>query len=97
MPKRTRKMSRNEIAFIGFAVVLAWVTLMLLVNSDFFRNNLVLMNIPVFIGYGIMAMMAVGYETPRSVQWFIVLVLTFSATWLTAIAVNVLFVLIYGL
>jgi hypothetical protein len=93
----SKKINRNQIAFIGFSIVFAWVALMLIINNDFIRQNPILMNLPVFIGYVIISMMTVGKETPLLIRWIVVFILAFCATWLTSIVVFLLFAFFYGL
>jgi len=97
MSKKTKKINKNQVVFIGFAIVVAWVSFMLLINNEFIRNNVVLMSIPIFIGYAVMATMTVGKETPIFIRWLVVFILAVCATWLTAVVLRVLYVLIYGI
>lgn len=87
MAKKTKKINKNQIVFIGFAIIFACVALMLLIDSDFVRQNILLMNIPVFIGYVILAKLTVGKETPLFIRWLVVFILATCATWLTALVV----------
>lgn len=97
MSKKKRKINKNEAVFIGFAIVIAWVSLMLLINNEYIRQNVILMYTPIVGGYALMGAMTLGKETPLFIRWLVTFILAICATWLTAIVVNVLFVMIYGI
>ena len=97
MSMKKRKINKNQVVFIGFAIVIAWALFTLLVNNEYLRQNVILMNLPIFVGYALMGAMTLGKETQLFVRWLVAFILAICATWLTAIVVNVLFVVIYGI